>query len=34
MNKLNTWAGTKDIDYTDTELGIAYCFKELLNETT
>ena len=29
-DKLNTWAGTKGIDYTDTEFGIAYCFKWLV----
>ena len=28
--KLNEWAGTKDIDYTDPELGIVYCFKSLV----
>ena len=26
-DKLNTWAETDGIDYTDTELGIAHCFK-------
>ena len=28
--KLNTWAGTKGIDYTDPEFGIAHCFKRLV----
>ena len=28
--KLNTWARTKAIDYTDTEIGIAHCFKHLM----
>ena len=29
-DKLNTWAGTKGIDYTDHEFGIAHCFKWLV----
>ena len=28
--KLNAWAGTEGIDYTDPEFGIAYCFKGLV----
>ena len=29
-DKLNTWAGTEGIDYTDAEVGIAHCFKWLV----
>ena len=29
-DKLNTWAGTNGIDYTDPEFGIAQCFKWLV----
>ena len=28
--KLNAWAGTDGIDYTDTEIGIAHCVKWLI----
>lgn len=28
--KLNTWAGTADIDYTHPRFGIVYCIEELL----
>lgn len=30
LKKLNDWAGTKNINYTDPELGIAHCFKWLV----
>lgn len=29
-DKLNTWAGTDNIDYADPALGIAHCFKWLV----
>ena len=29
-DKLNAWVGTDGIDYTDTEIGIAHCFKWLV----